>query len=78
MKKKYQGTTRAKRQQLQALRSKFEMLRMKSRESITDYFSRTMVIVNKMRIHDDKTEDVLIVEKILRSLIPNFNLLSIL
>ncbi|RVW20752.1 hypothetical protein CK203_116704 [Vitis vinifera] len=78
MKKKCQGTTRAKRQQLQALRSKFEMLRMKSRESVTDYFSRTMVIVNKMRIHDDKTEDVLIVEKILRSLTPNFNLLSIL
>ena len=78
MKKKYQGTTRAKRQYLQALRSKFEMLRMKSRESVTDYFSRTMVIVNKMRIHDDKTEDVLIVEKILRSLTPNFNLLSIL
>ena len=73
MKNKYQGTTRAKRQQLQALRSEFEMLRMKSGESVTDYFSRTMTIVNKMRIHDDKTEDVLIVEKILRSLTPNFN-----
>ena len=73
MKKKYQGTTRAKRRQLQALRSEFEMLRMKSRESVTDYFSRTMAIVNKMRIHGDKTEDVLIVEKILRSLTLNFN-----
>ena len=49
------------------------MLRMKSGESVTDYFSRTMAIVNKMRIHGDKTEDVLIVEKILRSLTPNFN-----
>ena len=49
------------------------MLRMKSGESVTDYFSRTMAIVNKMRIHADKTEDVLIVEKILRSLTPNFN-----
>ncbi|KAF1877008.1 hypothetical protein Lal_00015778 [Lupinus albus] len=29
MKKKYQGTTRAKRQQLQALRSEFEILRTK-------------------------------------------------
>ena len=49
------------------------MLRMKSGEAVTDYFSRTMAIVNKMRIHGDKTEDVLIVEKILRSLTPNFN-----
>ncbi|KAJ9698236.1 hypothetical protein PVL29_007361 [Vitis rotundifolia] len=73
MKKKYQGTARAKRQQLQALRSDFEMLRMKSGESVTDYFSRTMAIINKMRIHGDKTEDVLIVEKILRSLTPKFN-----
>ena len=49
------------------------MLQMKSGESVTDYFSRTMAIVNKIRIHGDKTEDVLIVEKILRSLTPNFN-----
>ena len=49
------------------------MLRMKSGESVTDYFSRTMAIVNKIRIHGDKTEDVLIVEKILRSLTLNVN-----
>ncbi|KAA8532168.1 hypothetical protein F0562_006691 [Nyssa sinensis] len=46
---------------------------MKSGESVTDYFSRTMAIVNKMRIHGDKTEDVTIVEKILRSMTPKFN-----
>ena len=73
MKKKYQSTARAKRQHLQALCSEFEILRMKLGESVTDYFSRTMAIVNKMRIHGDKTEDVLIVEKILRSLTPKFN-----
>ena len=73
MKKKYQGTTRAKRQQLQALRSEFEMLRMTSGELVIDYSSRTIAIVNKIRIHGDKTENVLIVEKILRSLTPNFN-----
>ncbi|XP_050909258.1 uncharacterized protein LOC127123034 [Lathyrus oleraceus] len=73
MKKKYQVTARAKKQQLQALRLEFEILRMKSGESVTDYFSRTMAIVNKMWIHGDKTEEVLIVEKILLSLTPNFN-----
>jgi hypothetical protein len=46
---------------------------MKSGESVTDYFSRTMAIINKMQIHSDKTEDITIVEKILRSMIPKFN-----
>ncbi|XP_044489966.1 uncharacterized protein LOC123214255 [Mangifera indica] len=73
MKKKYQGSVRAKRQQLQALCTEFETLRMKSSESVTDYFSRVMSIANKMRIHGDKSEDVTIVEKILRSMTPKFN-----
>ncbi|XP_022854743.1 uncharacterized protein LOC111376047 [Olea europaea var. sylvestris] len=73
MKKKYQGSARAKRQQLQALRSEFETTRMKSGESVTDYFPRIMTIANKMRIHGDKTEDVTIVEKLLRSMTPKFN-----
>ncbi|KAL5575299.1 hypothetical protein UlMin_016998 [Ulmus minor] len=46
---------------------------MKSGELVIDYFSRTMAIVNKMRIHGDKTKDVTIVEKILRSMTPKFN-----
>jgi len=46
---------------------------MKSGESVSDYFSKMMAIVNKMRIHGDKAEDVTIVEKILRSLTPKFN-----
>ena len=74
MKKKYQGSARAKRQQLQALRSEFEMLRMKLGESVADYFSRTMEIVNKMRIQGEKMEDITIIEKILRSMTPKFNI----
>jgi hypothetical protein len=63
MKKKYKETTRAKRQQLQALRIRFELLMMNMEESVMDYFSLIMTIINKMRIHDDKIEDITIIEK---------------
>ncbi|CAL5429679.1 unnamed protein product [Camellia sinensis] len=73
LKKKYQGTTKVKRAQLQALRKEFEILHTKKEESVSDYFSRTMVIASKMRIHGDKMEDVTVVEKILRSMTTKFD-----
>ena len=73
MKKKFQGSTKAKRQQLQVLRIEFEILRMKTSETISDFFSRTMVIVNKMRVHGAKIENVTVVEKNFQSLTPKFN-----
>ncbi|KAL0432365.1 UNVERIFIED_CONTAM: Retrovirus-related Pol polyprotein from transposon TNT 1-94 [Sesamum latifolium] len=73
MKKKYERSDKAKRQQLQTLRTEFENLKMKSGESIAVYFSRVMAITNKMRMFGDKSEDIIIIEKILRSLTPKFN-----
>lgn len=73
MRKKYQGSAKVKRAQLQALRRDFETLSMKAGESVTDYFSRVMAIANKMRIHGDKLEDVTIIEKILRSMHTKFD-----
>ena len=67
MKEKYSGITRVKRAQLQALRRDFEILQMKSGESVTDFFGRTMGIENKMQFHGEAMEDVKIVEKVLRS-----------
>ncbi|KAK0592913.1 hypothetical protein LWI29_027662 [Acer saccharum] len=73
MKKKYQGTTRVKRAQLQALRKDFETLHIKPRESVDDYFSRTMTIASKMKLHGKKMANVTVVEKILRSMTTKFN-----
>lgn len=72
MKKKYQGTVRAKRVHLQALGAKFETLQMKMGESVSKYFARRIAIANKMRIHGEKLKDVTIVEKILRSMMVKF------
>ena len=73
MKKKYQGSTRVERAQLQALKRDFETLQMKNGEYVTSYYARTMEISNKMRFHEEKMEYVTIVEKILRSLTPKFD-----
>ncbi|KAH0720094.1 hypothetical protein KY284_005124 [Solanum tuberosum] len=52
MKKKYQGFTRVKRAQLQALRKDFETLEIKEGEFVTNYCARTMEITNKMQSKD--------------------------
>lgn len=46
---------------------------MKFGESVMENFSQVMSIANKMRTHGDKTQDVTIVEKILRSMTRKFN-----
>ncbi|KAM3219164.1 hypothetical protein P3L10_023695 [Capsicum annuum] len=73
MKKKYQGTTKVKQVQLQALRDEFEALHMQGGESVTEYFSKVLAISNKIRIYGEELKDVIIIEKILRSMTAKFN-----
>ena len=73
IKKKYKGSTRTKRQQLQGFRSELKTLRMISGELVMDYFSRMMAIANKMRIHGNKMIDITIIKKILPSMTLKFN-----
>jgi hypothetical protein len=46
---------------------------MKIGESVTDYFSRVMVVANDMQNYGEDMQDVKIVEKILRTLTDKFN-----
>jgi hypothetical protein len=73
MKRKYQGSTKVKRAQLQALRREFEILTMKDSETVDEYFSRTLAIANRMTAHGERMEQVMGVEKILRSIPSKFN-----
>ena len=73
MKQKYQGSTKVKRAQLQALRREFEILQMKEGEKVDEYFARTLTIANKMKAHGERMEQLMIVEKILRSMTPKFD-----
>jgi len=73
MKQKYQGSTRVKRAQLQALRREFELLSMTEGEKIDSFLGRTLTVVNKMKSNGEIMEQSTVVGKILRSLTPKFN-----
>ncbi|CAJ2658384.1 unnamed protein product [Trifolium pratense] len=73
MRRKYQGSNKVKRAQLQSLRREFEILEMEESESVTEFIARTLKIANNMTAHGERMEQVTVVEKILRSMTEKFN-----
>ncbi|XP_026399214.1 uncharacterized protein LOC113295071 [Papaver somniferum] len=68
----YKGSEKVKKVRLQTLKRKYEPLQMESSETISDFFSKTLNLVNEMKVNGDTVEDSSIVEKILRSLPEKF------
>lgn len=73
MRQKFEGSTKVKRAQLQALRKEYEILQMRDGENVNSYFARTLAIAKKMRAYRDTLNENIISEKILRSLTMKFN-----
>lgn len=46
---------------------------MKIGESVNHYFAYTLTIANRMRIHGEKMSDVVVIEKILESMNPEYD-----
>lgn len=74
MKQKYQGSTKVKRAQLQALRREFEILGMKEVEKVNEYFARTLTIANKMKAQGERMEQLVIVDYVVCSIQESNNL----
>ncbi|XP_026399226.1 uncharacterized protein LOC113295085 [Papaver somniferum] len=68
----YKGFDKVKKVRLQTLKRKYEQLQMETTETISEFFSKTLNIVNEMKVNNYTIEDSAIVEKILRSLPEKF------
>jgi hypothetical protein len=73
LKKVYEGDTKVKNAKLQSYRSQFESLKMEESEDIATYFLRIDEVVNTMRGLGETVENVIIVQKVLRSLPARFD-----
>jgi hypothetical protein len=69
----YEGNEKVKDAKLQTSKLQFEQLQMKEDETIGKYFLRVEELVNTMKSLGEKIEDVVLVQKILRSLPDRFN-----
>ncbi|XP_026398435.1 uncharacterized protein LOC113294244 [Papaver somniferum] len=68
----YTASDKVKKVRLKTLKIKYELLQMESTETISDFFSKTLNIVNEMKANGDTVKDSTVVEKILRSLPEKF------
>eukprot|EP00253_Pinus_taeda_P018613 PITA_18613 len=64
---------KVKREKLQTLRIQYESLRMHNDESVASYFLCIDEIVNCMKSLGEEIKEVVLVEKVLRSLSPKFD-----
>ncbi|GAU10680.1 hypothetical protein TSUD_425110, partial [Trifolium subterraneum] len=72
--KAYGGATKVKKVRLQTYKRQFELLQMEEKESVGDFVTRVTKLVNLMKGCGETMNDQSVVEKILRSLTPIFDI----
>ncbi|KAK2363368.1 hypothetical protein QL285_088360 [Trifolium repens] len=69
----YSGDASVKKVKLQSLRKQYENLNMKNNEKVPEYISRMILITNEMKACGETLSEQVIIEKVLRSLTPQFD-----
>src|ERR1043165_82227 len=69
----YGGDASVKKVKLQSLRKQYENLNMKNNEKVSEYISRVILITNEMKACGETLFEQVIIEKVLRSLTPQFD-----
>ncbi|WJX11887.1 hypothetical protein P8452_02442 [Trifolium repens] len=67
------GADKVKKVRLQSLRRQYELIGMTEKESIGEFFTRLQTIVNTMKNLGETMTDQQVIEKVLRTLIPQFD-----
>ncbi|CAJ2653926.1 unnamed protein product [Trifolium pratense] len=67
------GGDKVKKVKLQHLRRQYELLGMMDKESIGEYFTRLQTLVNSMKNYGETVSDQQVIEKVLRTLNPQFD-----
>ena len=72
LKEMHAGDDRVKKARVQALRREFERMSMKESEGVGEFAMKLTSLVNEMRAHGSKMEDIVVVEKLLRAVPDKF------
>ncbi|CAJ2633217.1 F-box protein [Trifolium pratense] len=69
----YEGGEKVKNVKLQSLRRQYELLQMDKNESIGAYVSKVQGLVHTMRNCGETITERMVIEKVMRTLIPNYD-----
>ncbi|PNX64002.1 F-box protein, partial [Trifolium pratense] len=73
----HEGNDKLKKVRLQTWKRKFELLQIEDNETITTYFNRITNIANQIRSYGETLADAAIVEKVIRTLAPKFDYITV-
>ncbi|XP_019450575.1 PREDICTED: uncharacterized protein LOC109352850 [Lupinus angustifolius] len=71
------GGDKIKKVKLQSLRKQYELLHMEESDKVGEYFAKILTITNQMKGYGEAITDTMVIEKIMRSLLPRFDFIVV-